>query len=58
MSEFVYFQIYEHIALHKPVVKDQVNIEVFLIEGKSFLTCFEKESFAQLDTVSKVRRDR
>ena len=46
MSQFIYFQVYEHIALQKPVVKDQVNIEVFLIEGKSFLARFEQKSFS------------
>ena len=46
MSQFIYFQVYEHIALQKPFVKDQVNIEVFLIEGKSFLARFEQKSFS------------
>ena len=47
MGELVNFQIDQHIAAEQTVIENKVNIEVFLVVGKSLLTRLKVIAFAQ-----------
>ena len=47
MRELPYLQVYENVAAQEPIVEDQIDKEVFFIEGKTFLSCLKEKAFAK-----------
>ncbi len=47
MSQLVALEVNKHIAAQESIVKNQIDIEVVVIEGEPFLTSLKEKPFAQ-----------
>jgi hypothetical protein len=48
MFEFADFEIYDYKTFQKTIVKNQIYLEMLLINSDAFLTSYKGKSFAKL----------